>query len=787
MNKKLSENELFKSLVKEIYAELTKQNLNEQTMGAMDPYVGAVDTTKPKSDSTPALVATATYRPSSTTGYTRTHNDILSKALTGFKLTCNKRFTGNKTVKWTENIPTQKLLKYWASRNFGVCIKDNNSLADTYVVKIYNEYNVVADLLTFNQEDVYSAVYGEKYYYKLAGAQIQILDSSYKKYGSILAGGNKIFYKIDPAIKKEYYATVKTKDTEQDALTKTLIHTGLDIAGFVDVFGIGTVADAINAVLYFKEGENFLAVLSLLSAVPIWGSILLYPLKKLAKRVFGRGAKKVSQELATLIDEINTIGIENIEPKKLKRVFELLEKDGVLTFDELKVLHEGFIALENWCKKNSNSELTIGEFSKLRKAIAKIQQIAAKAAKGSQSALDTYVNKKWQQVLARTDNGNLSNLLKNTDNVDEFVETAQKTASDAMAVSSTATGTISRALGAGIDAATGIPSSGKAVVKTLSKTGSVAKQAAIKAMALPGRLHQKILQAMMIQFKKKLANDPKMILMAGESVMQGPNFVNKFKNAIIKVVGQEPYEYYMKKAFPNPTSGTDADTVFDLFCTRNSAGQVKEIFTLSDKIAQWKIFTEKILHENAGYITKQEYYEIIDNLGDEIIAMKSPVWTLFKHDFFRSLKSIFMVNFKSMGTFVDSMSKTSFEIARQYGWKKSLGQVFNFAPTKWIDIFYKEVRDGFYAAYHESNENDVHGILFTLIVAACNELELGWAKGLYDTLYVPRVEKNKRDLQNYTGTKSNTTYYPTDPNKVYDKNKKSGGMRSKNPQTTAEF
>lgn len=75
--------------------------------------------------------------------------------------------------------------------------------------------------------------------------------------------------------------TAKTKDsskgpapfkqTEEKSFANKAGHLALDVLGFVDVWGIGTAADLINAGWYAGEGDGTNAALSTAAAIPFGG------------------------------------------------------------------------------------------------------------------------------------------------------------------------------------------------------------------------------------------------------------------------------------------------------------------------------------------------------------------------------------------------------------------------------------------------------------------------------------------------------------------------------------
>lgn len=61
------------------------------------------------------------------------------------------------------------------------------------------------------------------------------------------------------------------KAKEEKSMLNKAGHLALDLAGFIDVWGIGTGADLINAAWYTAEGDVTNAALSTAAAVPVAG------------------------------------------------------------------------------------------------------------------------------------------------------------------------------------------------------------------------------------------------------------------------------------------------------------------------------------------------------------------------------------------------------------------------------------------------------------------------------------------------------------------------------------
>ena len=97
----------------------------------------------------------------------------------------------------------------------------------------------------------------------------------------------KAFYKVD-ATKLKQQKQKEKQEVEKDwfeagTWSNMIGHTLLDVAGFINIYGIGPTADFLNAFWYLQEDEYFYAALSVLAMIPGSGEMLAGPLKLLFK------------------------------------------------------------------------------------------------------------------------------------------------------------------------------------------------------------------------------------------------------------------------------------------------------------------------------------------------------------------------------------------------------------------------------------------------------------------------------------------------------------------------
>tara|TARA_Y100000310_G_scaffold146673_1_gene145988 strand:+ start:849 stop:1754 length:906 start_codon:yes stop_codon:yes gene_type:complete len=119
--------------------------------------------------------------------------------------------------------------------------------------------------------------------------------------------------KVDFSTPKE---EKKTSSTEG-------IHTTLGAVGMVDVFGIGTIADVLDAGLYGLEGRGWEAGLALLSALPVFGSLIggggkaakIARAAARAEKKAQKGMEKQTEMVEGAQSVIKSFGEDPLDPK----------------------------------------------------------------------------------------------------------------------------------------------------------------------------------------------------------------------------------------------------------------------------------------------------------------------------------------------------------------------------------------------------------------------------------------------------------------------------------------
>lgn len=97
-------------------------------------------------------------------------------------------------------------------------------------------------------------------------------------------------------------------------------HWALDIGGLIP--GIGDAVDIAHALWYFKLGEKLLGTLTLISAIPVVGSVI-----GVGAKLFIKGLEKAS---AKILGKIGATSLEQVfkHPDKLIQFIKYLEKES---------------------------------------------------------------------------------------------------------------------------------------------------------------------------------------------------------------------------------------------------------------------------------------------------------------------------------------------------------------------------------------------------------------------------------------------------------------------------
>jgi len=198
-------------------------------------------------------------------------------------------------------------------------------------------------------------------------------------------------------------------------------HWALDIGGLIP--GIGDAVDIAHALWYFKLGEKLLGTLTLISAIPIVGSVI-----GISGKIFVKGLEKAS---AKILGKIGATSLEQVfkHPDKLVQFVKYLEKESPLLGKQFKDL------MGSLSKNSSSASGLINKLKQLPYVGAKITGVDEffKLLTGSSKILEKELPKlEKKRIASMVKRGSLTTrkLLPGEDEEEYIEDDSEDTSSD---------------------------------------------------------------------------------------------------------------------------------------------------------------------------------------------------------------------------------------------------------------------------------------------------------------------------------------------------------------------
>jgi len=368
--------------------------------------------------------------------------------------------------------------------------------------------------------------------------------------------------------------TVEEKPLTEKEKWVDRIHTALDWAGWIP--GYGDIADVINSIWYFAEGEYFEALLSAIAIIPLVGSAMKATIKG-AIGIAGASVKGFSRILRNSFKTNDTY-----------KVWDAIINSGKLSKADLKDLGNGLDSLRGIFRKASDytKDLPGGQ------AISK--------------QLDDF-----------------SGWMKNSrKNIDEL-SAASKTAADNLAAKGASLNkTISQATDVGLGAARKVVSYIPAV-----KAEGLFKR--LRGMAwFPEKKLVQLAKGMEKRFIKNMAHPTKMMALLKTTPNPGALMTKMLDvKGFEKIVKQEYPELFENATRQIKDASGNIQTVTTSFLKTN----IDELLMNSRNSERLtNIFREA--SKNSGV-----WREVTDDVARHAISNDSPVWNLYKTDALKAL------------------------------------------------------------------------------------------------------------------------------------------------------